>query len=209
MDGRTDAEALLSLFYTDEIPTCDEGAELVKGYLASCGNAVRWACIAQTATLRAEFNIRFSRYVAHCETCEICNQNVRKVSRPRISLEEQHPSTIEVFLPFPSTALITVQLRPFANMEFFFLNGTVAGWMDVERIRHRNNFFNLSWNDIPIEDLHLSFAQDNSRDQSSIYGRRCQRPKLSMRHICKRVGPDCGAWFQTASSRKISGAFSF
>jgi hypothetical protein len=69
-----DAEALLSLLQTEEIPICNEGAELVKGYLASCGNAVRWACIAQTATLRAEFNFRFSRYIAHCEKCEKCNE---------------------------------------------------------------------------------------------------------------------------------------
>jgi hypothetical protein len=46
--------------------------------------------------------------------------------------------------------------------------------------------------------IHLPFAQDNSRDQFSIYGRRCQRPKRRMRHTYKRVGTDFGAWFQTA-----------
>jgi hypothetical protein len=57
--------------------------------------------------------------------------------------------------------------------------------------------------------IHLPFAQDNSRDQFSIYGRRCQRPKIRMRHTYKRVGTDFGAWFQTAEQLQMSGPATF
>lgn len=69
-----DTNALLDLWKTDEIPACDVGMILAKEYLTSCVNAVEWGSIAPTTTLRAEFNFRFSRYIAHCEKCEKCEE---------------------------------------------------------------------------------------------------------------------------------------
>jgi hypothetical protein len=69
-----DTNALLDLWKTDEFPACDEGMILPKEYLASCGNAVAWVRIDKSITLPAEFNFRFSRYVAHCAKCEKCHE---------------------------------------------------------------------------------------------------------------------------------------
>jgi hypothetical protein len=69
-----DTNALIAPWKTDEIPACDESMILAQEYLTSCGNAVAWVRIHKSITLRAEFNFRFSRYVAHCAKCEKCHE---------------------------------------------------------------------------------------------------------------------------------------
>lgn len=67
-------EALLELWNLEDIPACDEGMELAKSFLVSCGEAVEKADAVDTITLRSQFDFRFNRYAAHRAICPKCNE---------------------------------------------------------------------------------------------------------------------------------------
>ena len=69
-----DAEALLKLWKLVDMPACDEGMELARAFLASCGQAVEKADAFDRLRLRAESDFRFSRYTTHRVICPKCNE---------------------------------------------------------------------------------------------------------------------------------------
>jgi hypothetical protein len=69
-----DASAFFELWKFDETPAYEQGMGLAREFLVACGHAVEKVGISDTFTLRAEMNFRFSRYAAHRETCDRCNE---------------------------------------------------------------------------------------------------------------------------------------
>jgi hypothetical protein len=66
--------ALLKLWDLEDLAACDEGMELAKAFLTSCGRALECVGHCNTLTLRSDFHFRFSQYVAHRESCDKCNE---------------------------------------------------------------------------------------------------------------------------------------
>jgi hypothetical protein len=65
---------LMTLWDRHHIPACDEGMELARLFLISCGNAVDRVDVDELSGIRSEFNFRFSRYATHRATCKKCNE---------------------------------------------------------------------------------------------------------------------------------------
>jgi hypothetical protein len=64
-----DSKALLALWKIDEIPACDEGMELARAFLETCGRALE-------STEDEEFTIiqRWRAYSRHRGACDKCNE---------------------------------------------------------------------------------------------------------------------------------------
>jgi hypothetical protein len=64
-----DRKALLALWKTDEVPACDEGMELARPFLETCGRALE-------STEDEQFSIvqRWRAFFRHRSACDKCNE---------------------------------------------------------------------------------------------------------------------------------------
>lgn len=58
----------------ENVSACDEGLKLAVDFLQSCRHAIERVGLEQTIMLRADFHFQFSRYAAHYEGCDKCNE---------------------------------------------------------------------------------------------------------------------------------------
>lgn len=64
-----DPNQLLALWNLEDIPACDEGLELARAFLETCGRALE-------STRDEEFKIiqKWRAYIRHQSKCEKCNE---------------------------------------------------------------------------------------------------------------------------------------
>jgi hypothetical protein len=69
-----DESKLMALWNLDEIPACDEGVKLASEFLTACSRAVEQVGVVESFSLRSDFHFKFSKYAAHYEGCDKCNE---------------------------------------------------------------------------------------------------------------------------------------
>jgi hypothetical protein len=58
----------------ENVPACEEGVVLAADFMAACSRAVELVSIEEIFTLRSDFHFKFSKYAAHHEGCDKCNE---------------------------------------------------------------------------------------------------------------------------------------
>jgi hypothetical protein len=85
-----DRNALLALWKLEDIPACDEGMELARTFLESCGQGVDRLGIEEPADRISQIAASYTAMVEHGSGCEKCNE-VEKVVDKKASNEPPAP----------------------------------------------------------------------------------------------------------------------
>jgi hypothetical protein len=69
-----DANALLALWSTDEMPACDEGMMLAQAFLESCGQGVTRIGAEEPADRLTDITVTYNMLIEHVSNCEKCGE---------------------------------------------------------------------------------------------------------------------------------------
>ena len=67
-------EKIFGIWNIENVPACDEGMKLAADFMTACLRGVERVGVKQTLTLRGDFHFQYSRFAAHYEGCDECNE---------------------------------------------------------------------------------------------------------------------------------------
>ena len=67
-------EKSIDVWNLDNVQACDEGIKLASEFMDACLRGVERVGIEQTLNLRGDFHSQYSRFAAHFEGCDKCNE---------------------------------------------------------------------------------------------------------------------------------------
>ena len=67
-------ENMCGIWNIENVQACDQGKKLAADFMAACLRGVEMIALEQTLTLRGDFHFQYSRFAAHYEGCDKCNE---------------------------------------------------------------------------------------------------------------------------------------